>query len=350
MSRILNSSSYNFSRVLVNESCEPVAEETFTIKAVKVLVYCVVLIISLVGNSVIIANVARNKQMQTTVNYLIANMAASDLVISTFAVPIKLVEIVFGPRRWLLDGAVGLISCKLVYFLQDISSSVSVQSLVVIAIDRYRGIVFPFRQAIITPKRCKVIIPLVWLSSMGLHAIYFYTVRLVSQNNTTYCVFSWEPAFHPQKAQELYIIIILILVILLPFSVITVLYSRIIWSLRKGGLERSSSFSHRRHKENVKVFKYICAIMVAFAVCILPINIYAILYFFVWKWKMPCGMEQLGFAMHFALFSNAAITPAINLAFNDRHRKGLKDILIALKCCRADTGINSVQGSVELHS
>ena len=350
MSRILNSSFYNFSRVLVNESCEPVAEEAFTIKAVKVLFYCVVLIISLVGNSVIIANVARNKEMKTTVNYLIANMAASDLLISTFAVPMQLVEIVVGPRRWLLHGAVGLISCKLVYFLQDISSSVSVQSLVVIAIDRYRGIVFPFRQAIVTPKRCKVIIPLVWLTSMGLHSIYFYTVRLISENNTTSCDFRWEPDFHPQKAQELYTIVILILVILLPFSVITVLYSRIIWSLRKGGLARSSSFSHRRHKENVKVFKYICAIMIAFVFCILPINIYGILFLFVWNWKMPCGMEQLGFAVHFTLFSNAAITPVINLVFNDRHRKGLKDILITLKCCHADTGMNSVQGNVELQN
>ena len=343
-------SNRTFSRVLVNESCEPFAEEALTIKAVKVLVYCVVHIVSLVGNPVTIANVARSKTMQTTVNYLIANMAASDLLISTFAVPIQLVEILVGPRRWLLHGTVGLISCKLAYFFQDISSTVSVQSLVVIAIDRYRGIVFPFRQAIVTPKRCKFIIPLLWLSSMGLHATYFYTVRLISQNNTTYCVFSWEPAFHPQKAQELYMIVIFIIVILLPFSVITVLYSRIIWSLRKEGLARPSSFSRRRHKENVKVFKYICAIMIAFAFCILPINIYAILYFFVWKWKMPCRMEQLGFAVHFALFSNAAITPVINLVFNNKHRKGLKDILITLKFCPADTGINLVQGNVELQN
>ena len=354
MSRVLNSSSHNFSRVLVNESCEPVAKEAFTINAVKVLVYCVVLFVSLVGNSVIIANVARNKKLRTTVNYLIANMAASDLLISTIAVPIKLTEILVGPRRWLLHGTVGLISCQLAYFLQDISSSVSVQSLVVIAIDRYRGIVNPFRQAIVTPKRCKIIIPLVWLSSMGLHAIYFYIVRLISQNSASYCIFSWEPAFHPQKAQELYIIVILVFLTLLPFSVITVLYSRIIWSLRKEGLARSSSSlsSRRRHDENIKVFKYICAIMVAFTVSILPINVYAILYFFVWKWKMPCRMEQLGFAVHFALFSNAAITPLIHFVFNNRHREGLKNILMTLKCCRGHTGMNSnsVQVNVELQN
>ena len=38
--------------------------------------------------------------------------------------------------------------------------------------------------------------------------------------------------------------------------------------------------------------------------------------FFVWKLKMPCNIEQLGFAVHFVLFSNSAITPLIYFVFN----------------------------------
>ena len=332
----MNSSFDNFSTGSSDGSCKPFAGDFFAITAFKVLVYSLLLIVSLVENSVIIATVVRNKQMQTTINYLIANMAASDLLISTFAVPIKLAEIVVGPRRWLLHGTVGLISCKLAYFLQDISSSVSVQSLVVIAIDRYRGIVFPFRQAIITPKRCKVIIPLVWLSSMGLHAIYFYTVRLVSNNAKTYCIFNWEPDFDPHKAQERYIVVVLVLNVILPFFVITVLYSRIIGSLRREKVANVSLILRQRHKENTKVFKYICAIMAGFYFCILPMSIYGILSLFVWKWKIPCNMEQFGFAVHFILFSNAAISPLINFVFNERYRKGLKAVFRASNLCRMD--------------
>ena len=77
-------------------------------------------------------------------------MAASDLLISTFAVPREHVETLAGARRWLLDGLIGLALCKLVYFFQDISTAVSIQSLVVMAIDRYRGVVFAFRPPIIT--------------------------------------------------------------------------------------------------------------------------------------------------------------------------------------------------------
>ena len=332
----MNSSFNNISTALSDGSCKPFAGDSFAIKAFKILLYSLLLIASLVENSVIIATVARNKQMQTTINYLIANMAASDLLISTFAVPIQLSEIVLGPRRWLLRGSVGLISCKLGYFLQDISSTVSVQSLVVIAIDRYQGIVFPFRQAIITPKRCKVIIPLVWLYSMGLHSIYFYTVRLVSNDAKTYCIFNWEPDFHPRRAQERYIVVVLVLNVVLPFFVITALYSQIIGSLRREKVANCSLILRQRHKENTKVFKYTCAIMAGFYFCILPVSIYGILCFFVWKWKIPCNMEQLGFAVHFILFSNAAISPLINFVFNERYRKGLKAVFRASNFCHKD--------------
>ena len=349
MKHIVNSSSHNFSTT--NQNCEPFVEDTSSIKAIKILVYSFVLIVSLFGNTVIIATIVRNNHMRTTINFLVANMAVSDILISTFAVPIKLCEIAVGPRRWSLDGIVGLISCKVSYFLQDISTAVSIQSLVVIAINRYRGIVFPFRPAIITPKRCKIIIPLVWLSSMGLHAIYFYTIRIVTDNGTTYCKFNWAPAFDPRKAQEQYIIIVFVFIVILPFSIITVLYSLILWSLRKKkGINCfSSEFSRQRHNENTKIFRYIFAIMFSFTICILPVFIYGILFYFVWKWKMPCNMEQFGFAVHFVLFSNAALSPVLTFVFNGRYRKGLKDVLKALNLCHRDAGVNLNQEELELN-
>ena len=212
----VNSTSDNFSKRQANQTCPWFAEDV-SVKAVKILGYSLVLIISLLGNSITVATVARNKRMQTAINYLIANMAASDLLISTFAVPMQLSEIATGPRRWLMDGTVGLISCKLAYFFQDISTAVSIQSLVVIAVDRHRAIVFPFRPAIVTRKRCKFIIPLIWLSSMGLHAIYFYIWRIITHNDKSYCIASWAPHFHPQDAHELYVIMLLVFIVMLPF-------------------------------------------------------------------------------------------------------------------------------------
>ena len=59
----------------------------------------------------------------STTNLLIANMAASDLLISIFAIPRKIVEIHIGNEKWPFAGPVGQLSCKCIYFLQDIFNS-----------------------------------------------------------------------------------------------------------------------------------------------------------------------------------------------------------------------------------
>lgn len=324
-----------------NENCKTLSEDSSLIMTIKILIYSFVLIISLLGNCTIIAIVARNKRMQTTINYLIANMAVSDLLIPTIAVPMKLCEIMVVPRRWLIDGIVGLILCKALYFIRDISTAVSILSLVVIAVDRYRGIVFPFHPPIISLKLCKIIIALIWLASMALLGVYFYAFRLVSYNKRTNCDFSWAPDSVHRRTEQ-YITAVFVLIIVLPFCIITFLYSRIIWSLRKEESTRgvSSTTSRRqRYKENTKVFKNICAIVVAFALCVLPTYIYAMLYYFVWKWKMPCNMKQFGFTVHFVLYSNAAISPVIFYVFNHRYREGLKDILRQFHCWPKDNRV-----------
>lgn len=312
-----------------HSDCMTLQEDTSPIKGVKILVYCLIMVVSLLGNLAIVVITARNKCTRTTVNYLIANMAVSDLLISTFAVPNKLCEIVFGPRVWLVDGIAGMVLCKLVFFFQDMSLTVSIQTLVVISIERYRAIVFPFNSAVITSKRCKFIIPLIWFTSMALHGVYFYAARLVSHNDTTTCNFSWAPKFDNRKAHEEYVTVQLVLLVLLPFCVITFTYSRIIWNLRKKEIEEdlTSAFARKRQAENIKVFKNICIIVLAFGCCILPTYIYGILFFYVWKWNMPCYMDQFGFFVHFARYSNAAISPVICLVFIDSYRQGLRDVL-----------------------
>ena len=190
-----------------DRNCELYPEST-SVKCIKTLVYSLIMIISLCGNLAVIAIVLKNIRMWTTTNFLIANMAASDLLMSVFAIPRELVEIFTGPRRWLLDGLTGLILCKLVYFFQDISVAVSIQSLVVIAIDRYRGVAFPFRPPLITARVCRVIIAITWVVAMCMHSPYFYTARLTMKDNKSYCTFTWEPNFDPHRTQERYFIFI----------------------------------------------------------------------------------------------------------------------------------------------
>ena len=322
-----------FNHLRLNESsCVPFQSDGDLTRGAKIFCYCVLLLLSVLGNSLLIAIIKKKKRMQSITNYLIANMAVSDIIITVLAVPRQITEILLGPRRWLIDGLLGSILCKSLSFLQDISTEVSILSLVVISIDRYRGIVFPIRRQLIKPtKRCKVIIPLIWITSMGLHAVYFYIFRIETEDMKTYCAIRWSPKFDEKQSQKTYYFVLLVFVIAIPTCIVTALYSAIILNLKRSKSARSkgpsSCVTPQRLREDMKVMRIIIAILIAFLVCIIPINIYGLMFYYVWDWKIPCGTENVGFAAHFMLYSNASMNPIIYIILNDKYRKGLRDIL-----------------------
>ena len=216
--------SLNSTTILDEYSCKPFQSDSSVSKELKIFFYCVLLLLSVFGNSLLIAIIKRGKRMKTVTNYLIANMAVSDILITVLAVPRKITEILLGPRRWLIDGLLGSVLCKSVHFFQDITIGVSILSLSVIAIDRYRGIVFPLRKQFRKPANlCKIIVPTIWLISMGLQAIYFYIFRIWTVDTKTYCTISWAPKFDQKKSQEAHFIVIFVCLIAIPTCVVTVL-------------------------------------------------------------------------------------------------------------------------------
>ena len=321
------------------ESCELTSESSMSVKCIKTFAFSIIMSVSLLGNLAVIAIVSKNKRMWTTTNYLIANMAASDLVMSLFTVPRELVEIITGPRRWLLDGLTGSALCKLIYFFQDVSVAVSIQSLVVIAIDRYRGVVFPFRPPIITSKVCKVIIPIIWIVAMCIHGAYFYTARLVTQDKKLYCIFSWEPYFDERRTQERYFIFILVFLILLPLCVILTLYTLILIDLTKRKPEKNGASAIRRQRqtEDAAVVKRILVIVFLFVLCITPITVLAFLFYFVWDWHLTRQIDKLFSAAKFIFYSNASLNPCVYIILNEKYRQGLKDLAKCVHSERVNT-------------
>ena len=311
--------------------CIPFRGESAIIKGVKILFYIFLLLSSILGNSSLLVIFTRNKRMQTITNYLIVNMAVSDLLMTVLAVPRQITNVLLGPRRWLVGGLLGSALCKSLSFFQDISTAVSALSLLFIAIDRYRGIVFPFHKQIKKTKLFKCIIPSIWTVSMLLHACYFYIFRVTVMEGNTYCMPSWAPMFDARSAAESHYLVILVFVTVIPVCGVIILYSVIVMNLKRGiarcnACSSQGSIRARRLKEDGKVVKNLLAIMIAFIVCIVPINFFAIFFYFVWDWKTPCNTENIGFAAHFMLYFNASITPCIYLAFNDKFRQGLLDI------------------------
>ena len=142
----------------------------------KTFAYCLILIVSLFGNSFIGILVYKTKTMRKSINFMIVNMAMSDLLFPVFALPVILAELYTG--SWLILGEA---LCKLVYFLQNISTAVSVQSLVLITVDRFGAVVFPLRSPLISSKLCLVFIPATWIVASVVVTPYLFALKLVDK-------------------------------------------------------------------------------------------------------------------------------------------------------------------------
>lgn len=139
------------------------------------LLYSVIFVMACAGNSVVCTVVFTSIRQRTVVNYFIANMAVSDILIAFFCIPFSSASTFL-----LLHWPFGAVMCRLVSFSQAVSVFVSANTMVAISCDRYLAIVYPLRP-LTTRKQCKVpdVFNLVSLSA----AISFNFVTLVRLGN-----------------------------------------------------------------------------------------------------------------------------------------------------------------------
>ena len=139
--------------------------------------YSSILVVSLVGNPLIALIVYKTPTLRKPINMLIANMAMSDLLYAIFLFPVRLAEMHVGSR--LIGGSLGQALCKTHTFLADISSLVSIQSLVLITVDRFGAVVVPLCSPLISRKFCPFFNVATWIIAMAFYSPYFFAFGLV---------------------------------------------------------------------------------------------------------------------------------------------------------------------------
>lgn len=294
--------------------------------------YVVAMVISLLGNSAVILIVRKNRRMRTLMHHLIVNMAVADLLITIFHMPYKLkVQLTNGalvPR-----GFMGAIICKLVGYTQDVSIASSVLSLMVISIDRFMAVLFPLKSVTLLHRPCCIIIPL-WITSFVMCSPLLYANRMNKLD--FYCYEEWSAFF--MDGQD-YTIIQFTLLYALPLTVITVLYSCImyrIWNRRIPG----HAAPHLRHVRShsiakKRLLKMLIIIVCLFAACWLP---YHIIFFlqFTSDESLYCSVtDTVVFYCLLVGHVNSAINPCIYFALHKEYRKSLLHIR-RLICCQLE--------------
>ena len=289
--------------------------------------FCLIFIVSLAGNTVIGIIVYKMKTMRKPINFLIVNMAMSDLLFAIFWIPREIQGLHI--NSWLIGGPLGQALCKLYNFLPRVSIAVSIQSLVLIAVDRFGAVVFPLRSPLISSKLCPFFILATWIIAMAVYSPYLFAVKVVEYPGGLICwLASWKEVFGEFSSLINYIFSSVIIFHLIPFVLIVILYIIIYIKLKSQKIpgEQSANAGQQRQQRERNVLKMAIAIVLGFAVCWLPYTVVWFLEFFapdIW----PCGLLYF-LSVAFVMFcANCAINPCICFIFSRNYREGLKTLL-----------------------
>ena len=290
--------------------------------------YCLLFVISLAGNIFIGIIVYKTKTMRRPFNFLIVNMAFSDLLYPIFLFPRIVTKLYVD--SWLISGPLGQALCKLAPFLQNVSTVVSIQSLVLIAVDRFGAVVFPLRSPLISSKLCPFFIAATWIVGMAVHSPFIFTRKIVEYSRGLQCETFFNASF------KKYFAVLNVVFIYIPLLLIATLHIIIYIKLKSQTIpgEKSVIAGQQRMTRERNVLKMSIAIVLVFAVCWLPVTIHSFVALFSSDNSMisSCGFHYIAFITFLLARAYCAINPCICFIFSENYRQGLKNFLSYFFC------------------
>jgi len=302
-------------------SSNPTAE-----KIGKTVAYCLIFLVSMAGNTVIGVIVYKSKTKRKPINFFIVNMAMSDLLVPIILMPREIQTLYID--SWLIGGPLGQALCKLVGFLADISTAVSIQSLVLIAVDRFGAVVYPLRSPLISSKLCPFFILATWIVAMAIFSPYLVAIKLVEYPEGLACIFQWNEAFGEYSSFKNYFASLTVVLVFIPLLLIAALYIIILQKLKSQKIpgEQSIRAGQQRQQRERNVLKMAIAIVLGFAVCWLPLAIGWFVLLFASNILSQCGYYYFSTIARLMARANCAINPCICFIFSSNYRKGLQTL------------------------
>ncbi|NWJ03605.1 CCKAR protein, partial [Crypturellus undulatus] len=222
-------------------------------QTIRILLYALIFLLSVLGNILVITVLIRNKRMRTVTNTFLLSLAVSDLMLCLFCMPFTLIP------NLLKDFIFGSAVCKTATYFMGVSVSVSTFNLVAISLERYSAICKPLQSRVWqTKSHALKVIAGTWCVSftiMSPYPIYSKLVPFTKYNNSTanMCRLLWPS----DVIQQSWYTFLLLILFLIPGIIMMVAYGLISLELYRGiKFDVSQRKSARERRASTSSTKY----------------------------------------------------------------------------------------------
>jgi len=303
-------------------------------------VYVVVIIFGVVGNIIVITVIKSTRSMHTTTNFLLLNLSVADLLTLLWCIPYKVLVFVFDHP----SGTAGNYLCKFFtsYNVTVITLTVSIFTLTVLSVERYRALIKPLHHRLrLDLETVWYAIAAVWIAATAFMIPLFVVTKYIPSANT--CRVAW-----PSKSQEdLYSLSIMIFSIFIPLLVTLVCYIRIIKGLYfsnticaiPAGAQQASDLQEKR-----KIVKILLVVTSAFVLCFLPYASFRIVVASANSsdYESYSRLQSLREIFKFLSYSSSCFNPVIYAVQSSNYRAACKRVFMKKCGCALGNGGDSL--------
>ena len=300
------------------------------IRIIEIILYFAISITGITANGMIFHTLFSRNSLRVG-EYLILNLAITDMATCTLSIPFDLAERLVGGFPF------GSILCFLVYPLQTVLMAVSVITLLSMSLERRRIVMKVLRPRVL-PKTAKIAICVSWIAPTLVIIPYALVLRLDGEH----CLERWLESWHV----KVFTLTNFTLFFVIPIAVIASSYILAGRTLRKelqklddmlDGTERSrSEYIKKRTLQKLKVTKVFVTAVVAFFFCMLPTHLVWIWHDFAQGIRHEHFKDILIFA-NILMYSNSTLNP-----FIFRSVRGRAFTRLVACCCKAFSDRSSI--------
>lgn len=296
-------------------------------KILQVSAYYVMILLSLIGNTVVIKTIKRiGKTLRRQVHYLfIVNLSAADLLFALENIPMACTHLLLN-GAWKIEGRFGSFLCRFDFFLSLVLILTSNLTILAIAVEKFCGIFFPMR-TFVSRKRTFVIIASTWLVS-GIYASVLFSSSFAYLRKGHDGNYRCHLCIKCEKVIQWFIFQTVLLAT--GFLTTLILYSATgikIWLRTTPGVQLQEH-QLRAQAKKLKAIKMLAMLVVVFYISFIPFWIYQLSVFLGFRVMLGSYYGQIS---AFLMYCNGAINPLIYSIYNLDIRGEFKAIFTCKK-------------------